>query len=229
MQLLSAGIGTSITETEEGPMSIWEALQQLRTSAKWSGGIVDGHHLHLDELRLKLPNWGATLENLASSYSGNLPKIGVKLNKLGACVLSLESRGPSANPTNTSFLNLGNAFGGGSGSGGAAYVPQTEFDSAKQEIQEAFELVKTSIENLEQGATGPGNGNGGTGTPANLQSSVDKRRSSDWMKSKGEPQANPFRYTVSRFVQEVKSPIGCLLRKSPLVVAFGICSALCAV
>jgi uncharacterized protein (UPF0264 family) len=61
MQLLSAGIGASITETEEGPMSIWEALQQLQTSAKLSGGIVDGHHLYLDELRLKLPNWGAAL------------------------------------------------------------------------------------------------------------------------------------------------------------------------
>jgi hypothetical protein len=88
-------------------MSILEALQQLRTSAKLSGGIVDGHHLYLDELRLKLPNWGAMLENLASSYSGNLPKIGVKLNELGAQVLSLESRGPLANPTNNSFLNLG--------------------------------------------------------------------------------------------------------------------------
>jgi hypothetical protein len=71
-------------------------------------------------------------------------------------------------------LNLGNAFGGGSGSGGATYVPQTEFGNAKQEIQEAFELVRTSIDNLEQGATGPGNGNGGTGTPVDLQSSVDK-------------------------------------------------------
>jgi hypothetical protein len=50
-----------IAETEEGPMSVWEAIQKLRLDAKLVGGLANGHHLYLDKLRLKLPKIGELL------------------------------------------------------------------------------------------------------------------------------------------------------------------------
>jgi hypothetical protein len=49
-------------------MLVWAAIRKLRSHAKAVGGLIDGHHLYLNELRLKLPNWGITLDNLARSY-----------------------------------------------------------------------------------------------------------------------------------------------------------------
>jgi hypothetical protein len=68
LQLLGAGIGTALTETEVGPMSVWEAVRKLQANAQLVGGLANGHHLYLDELRWKLQNWGTMLDNLARSY-----------------------------------------------------------------------------------------------------------------------------------------------------------------
>jgi hypothetical protein len=94
MQLLGARIGSPITETEEGPMFVWETIQRLRTEVKLVHAFGEGHHLYLDDLRKNLPNWGTTLNNLAKSYQENLPKIGTNLCSLGAKICLLESKTP---------------------------------------------------------------------------------------------------------------------------------------
>jgi hypothetical protein len=165
VQLLGASIGTAMTELEEGPMSVWEAIRKLRSDAKLVGGLADGHHLYLDELRSSLPNWGATLDNLAKSYRENLPTIGVNLNALGKRIQSLEAKGPVSTSSSNSFFNLGSSTGGGTE--GPVCVPQSEFDQAKAEIQDAFTDVKTAIQTLEQGSPALGSGSG-------LQGKVDK-------------------------------------------------------
>jgi hypothetical protein len=84
-----------ITETEEGPMSAWEAIWKCRANAQLVGGLANGHHLYLDELRLKLPNGGTMLGHLARSYCEYLPTISVNLNALGKIIQSLEAKGPA--------------------------------------------------------------------------------------------------------------------------------------
>jgi hypothetical protein len=115
MQLLGAGLGCTITKMEEGPMSVWEAIQLLRMEEKLAHALSGGHHLYLDDLTRNLPNWGTTLDNLTKSYQENLPKIGTHLNGLGKNILLLESKNPTGNLD--PFLNLGSGLGG-NGSGG---------------------------------------------------------------------------------------------------------------
>jgi hypothetical protein len=146
-------------------MSVWEAIQKLRSDAKLVGDLADGHHLYLDELRSSLPNWGTTLDNLAKSYRKNIPTIGVNLNALGKRIQSLEAKGPGSTSPSTLFFNLGSSLGGGTG--GPACVIQSEFDQAKAEIQATFMDVKLAIQTLEQGSPGLGSG-------SKLQGKVDK-------------------------------------------------------
>jgi hypothetical protein len=40
LQLLGAGMGTCITETEEGPMLVWEAIQKLCLDTKLVGEVL---------------------------------------------------------------------------------------------------------------------------------------------------------------------------------------------
>jgi hypothetical protein len=169
LQLLGAGIGTKITETEEGPMSVWDAIRKLRADTLLVGGVADGHHLYLDELRKKLPNWSTTLENLAKSYRENLPTIGSNLNSLGQRILSLETRSQSTAPPSNAFFTIGNPPA--SSNGGPACVAQTEFDQAKADIHEAFTDVKTAIDSLQQ--SNPGGGGSG-GFPPGVEQKVDK-------------------------------------------------------
>jgi hypothetical protein len=174
MQILSAGLGASITETEEGPMSVWDAVKQLRAKNTQAKVTTDGHQLYLEQLQTQLPNWGTTLENLAKSYQQNLPKIGTNLNALGARLLSLESKGPSPPGNSNPFLNLERPV---VGSGGATVVgvAQMDFDQAKLEIQEAFTDVKTAIEDLRQGGGGgTSGGNANSSTPDGLEAKVNR-------------------------------------------------------
>jgi hypothetical protein len=50
IQLLGAGLGKKITEMEEGPMSVWEAIQLLRSQVKLAHAFGKDHHLYLNEL-----------------------------------------------------------------------------------------------------------------------------------------------------------------------------------
>jgi hypothetical protein len=131
------------------------------------GGCTNGHRLYLNELRLNLPNWGTTLDNLAKNYCKNLPKIGVNINVLGTRIQILESKRPVANSPSKSFFNLGSSWR--RCSRGTTCVPKTEFDQAKVEIQEAFMNLKKAIQTLKQG------GSGWSGTPhTSLHAKVDK-------------------------------------------------------
>lgn len=67
LQLLGARIGTKITETEEGPMLVWEAIRKLQADAQLVGYLANRHHLYLDKLRLKLSNWGTTITWLGAT------------------------------------------------------------------------------------------------------------------------------------------------------------------
>jgi hypothetical protein len=146
MQLLGAGLGAAITETEEGHMSVWGAIQLLQTEVKLTHALSNCHHLYLNDLKRSLPNWGTTLENLAKSYQENFPKIGTNLNGLGGKLWLLESKNPIGN-LNT-FLNLGSRLGssGTGGTRGTSFVQQSDFDKAKQEIKEVFQEVKVALQ-----------------------------------------------------------------------------------
>jgi len=159
MQLLGAGLGATITETEEGPMSVWEAIQLLRSKVKLAHALGEGHHLYLDDLKKNLPNWGVTLENLSKSYQENLPKIGTNLQALGEKIRLLQNNQStgSLNP----FLNLGLDAGNLHGN---SFVLQGDFNKSKAEIEEAFREVRTTLQ--EQGGNGA--------MPTGLTSKVDK-------------------------------------------------------
>jgi hypothetical protein len=173
MQLLGAGLGETITDSDEGPMSVWEAIRQLRSKNKTGKGVADGHNLYLEQLKNQLPNWGITLDNLAKSYQTNLPKIGTNLSALGSRILSLESKSQAPQGNTNSFLSFGNALGGMSAEKDS--VTQTEFDQAKQEIQDAFTEVKKAIELLQAGGGPAMSVNASTtSSPVDLQEKVNK-------------------------------------------------------
>jgi hypothetical protein len=152
MQLLGAGLGTTITKTEEGPISIWEAIQLLWTEVKLATAIRDGHHLYLDDLERSLPNWGTTLDNLVKIYQENLPRIGDNLTMLGEKIRMLETKDPAGNLN--PFMNLGASLGNG-GANGAHCVQQTNFENAKAEIEEAFHEVKEALRQQDSGGSAP--------------------------------------------------------------------------
>jgi hypothetical protein len=110
MHFLGTYLGFPSTENEEGPMSVWEAIQQLRTEVKLTHAIGQGHHfLYLTDLRKHLLNWGTLLNNLAKTYQENLPKIGTNLSSLDAKVCLLETNAPASNVN--PFMSLGNPLG----------------------------------------------------------------------------------------------------------------------
>jgi hypothetical protein len=151
MQILGAGLGVSITETKEGPMSVWEAVKQLRVKSTIVKEASDGQSLYLDQLKTQLPNWGSTLGNLATSYQQNVPNIGTNLSALGARILSLETKGTAPFGNLNPFFNLGNQAAPQSPAVGVSVM---DFDQAKFEIQEAFTKVKAAIEDMRQGSGG---------------------------------------------------------------------------
>jgi hypothetical protein len=112
-------------------MSVWEAIQGVRSEVKRAAAIGEGHHLYLDDLKKRLPNWGVTLDNLAKSYQENLPKIGANLGALGEKIRLLESNNPAGNLN--PFMNLGSTLNSGQSNGGS-FVTASDFDKAKGEI-----------------------------------------------------------------------------------------------
>jgi hypothetical protein len=176
MQLLNAGVGLAITDTDEGPMSVWDAVQQLRSNVQTNKGSVNGNSLYLEDLRKKLPNWGTTLENLARSYQTNLPKIGVNLNSLGSRIQKLESNTATGGQAGSNpFLTLGST-GSGQNSMGSSGVAQSDFDRANADIKVAFANVKTAIESLQQGTSTPSSGGVAPSAtlPQDLTTKVDR-------------------------------------------------------
>jgi hypothetical protein len=154
LQLLGAGIGKAITDTEEGPMSVWEAMQYLRGKIQTTDGCVDGHHLYLDELKNSLPNWGKTLASLATSYQINFPKINKNLNALGARILAVESiRQPVAKPQENRFLHFDVPPMMGVDSARFGMVLESDFEASKRDIEAAFQAIRASIECIEVGVT----------------------------------------------------------------------------
>jgi hypothetical protein len=139
MQLLGEGLGAIITETEEGPMPVWEAIQLLRLEVKLASAVGDGHHLYLDDLKRSLPDWGTTLDNLSKSYQENLPRIGANLASRGEKIRLLETKDPTGNPN--PFMNLGVSIGS-AGGGQGHHVTQSYFEKAKAKIKEAFREIK---------------------------------------------------------------------------------------
>jgi hypothetical protein len=96
MRLLGASISSPITETKEGPMSVWEAIQRLHNEVKLVHALGEGHHLYLDDLRKNLPTWETTLNNLAKSYQESLSKIGTNLNSHGEST-TIGNQSPASN------------------------------------------------------------------------------------------------------------------------------------
>ena len=140
----------TITETEEGPLSVWEAIQLLHTKVELTHAVGEGHHLYLDDQMKNLPNWGTTLENLSKSYQKNLPKIGSNLQALGEKIRILQSTQPVGN--SNPVLNLGSLLGGVSRNG-ESYVLQGDFNKSKAEVEEAFRVIKFALQEQGGGAT----------------------------------------------------------------------------
>jgi hypothetical protein len=166
LQLLGASVGKAITDSEQGPMSVWEALQDLRSKSQVVEELADGHHLYLDDLRKTLPNWGKTLENLAASYQHNFPIINRNLSSLGARLLLVESKKQVENgPGTNRFMNVAAGVQGPDPSS-QPVVFESDFEEAKQNIQDAFIAVRESIKNLEDASGGGVGQAGGFGAPS---------------------------------------------------------------
>ena len=144
MQLLGAGLHATITKTEEGPMSVWEAIQLLWTKVKLAHALSKGQHLYLDDLKKNLPNWGTTLENLSKSYQENLQKFGSNLQALGEKARLLQAKQPTGNLN--PFLNLGTTLGGSNSTRDSFILQQGDFNKSKADIEEAFREVKTALQ-----------------------------------------------------------------------------------
>jgi hypothetical protein len=91
VQILQASLGGQVDDPEGGPMPIWDPVARLRTLGSCTTGISDGNFHYLDELQKKLPNWGTTLENMATSYIDTIPKINRNLAMMKARLATLES------------------------------------------------------------------------------------------------------------------------------------------
>jgi hypothetical protein len=61
IQVLAASIGTGSEDADAGPMSLWEAIEDLRAATRRTAAISDGNYAYLDDLRKSLPNWSKTL------------------------------------------------------------------------------------------------------------------------------------------------------------------------
>jgi hypothetical protein len=124
-------------------MSLLEAIEGLSLAAKKVEGISEGNCIHLNELRLQLPNWEKSLDELSKSYILNLPKMNHGL--IGSCNRLLDIL--EARPA-----GLGTVVGGISsvgtsvfGTAGQSYLCQSDFNNTKIDFEIKARNLRDSI------------------------------------------------------------------------------------
>jgi hypothetical protein len=158
LQLLGAGIGEALTEGEEGHMSIWEALNSLRTQVSSVTGGLDEQRRLFDAFKAMMPTWKTNFDKMSVSYVKNLPRINTVLHGLSGRIRKLEATAENL-LTTESTSSIVNPFLGRSGAsninkiGGASGVTQPEFEAMKLNVKDALEEVRTSILDLKSSGT----------------------------------------------------------------------------
>jgi hypothetical protein len=144
-------------------MSLWEAIECLRTTTTHVDIMSYETYLYLDELKNKLPNWATTLSNLTdTSYMKNLPMMNKGLRSCRERLDILKQKNPGGIPNAFAGLNsnLGVPNNVRSSSGdtgnGSYYVLQVDFNTAKHEIEETLQDFQTVLNGIGSGAPGGG-------------------------------------------------------------------------
>jgi hypothetical protein len=145
IQLLAAGFGTGLDDPDEGPMTLWESIEDLRTSLQRIDGVSDGNNIYLDSLQKTLPNLGTTLSRLATSWKANLPKMNEGLVACRGRLDALERNQPAV----TSGLGaFSSNFGAGLGLEVQSYVIQCDFNDLKRDHDNDIREMKALISSL---------------------------------------------------------------------------------
>jgi hypothetical protein len=140
IQILAASIGTGSDDADAGPMSLWEAIEDLRAATRRTDAVSDGNYAYLDDLRKSLPNWSKNLGDLSKNYIINLPKMNTGLVGCRQHLDILEGSPPNGFP---SMLN------GTGGTGGQSYVDKTDFDASKREVERTLVELHSSLAGID--------------------------------------------------------------------------------
>jgi hypothetical protein len=97
--------------------------------------------LYIEDLKMKTPNSGTTLHQLGMSHSQNLPMINSGLIGWQRRLDALERNGPGASP---SPFRLPNSNSGG-GICNQSFVIQSDFNTAKLDIENSFQILKDTV------------------------------------------------------------------------------------
>jgi hypothetical protein len=138
IQVLAASIGTGVDDIEAGPMSLWEAVEDLRSVTRRIDGVTDGNYGYLDDLRKTLPNWSKTLGDLSKNYFVNLPKMNA--GGLVGCRTRLDILEGTGPPSRISAVVDG--FGG---IRNQSFVLQADFNDTKRDLETTFVELRNTI------------------------------------------------------------------------------------
>jgi hypothetical protein len=155
-------------------MSLWEAVNSLRTQVSSVTGGLDKQERHLAAFKTNEAGWKANFNSLSVSYLRNLPSIKAYLEGLKDRILLLEAK-TKALPTPQNASPILNPPLGHSGPsvhnkvGGTPGVTQPDFEALKLNVKNALEEVRTSILDLKSSGTSASNNTSGDASTAGLR------------------------------------------------------------